>query len=173
VPGLRRDYDTMGECFVSFRLEKISCAAGAFSGLPRELRTRDTIETLYSGSQLQPTDRTLTLNGKSPLKIAGGVFITATKNVPSVARVAAGTFGFLIFSHAFDGPDLYGALSFFGPSLLEIFPRHRLLTARRVPLGPQVAANRNRLVIDDVEIDRAELWIAKYQYLYAPTVLEF
>jgi hypothetical protein len=64
VPGLRRDYDTMGECFVSFRLEKISCAAGAFSGLPRELGTRDTIETLYSGSQLQPTDRALTLNGK-------------------------------------------------------------------------------------------------------------
>jgi hypothetical protein len=27
--------------------------------------------------------------------------------------VAAGAFGFLIFSHAFDGPDLYGALSFF------------------------------------------------------------
>jgi hypothetical protein len=26
--------------------------------------------------------------------------------------VAAGAFGFLIFSHAFDGPDLYGALSF-------------------------------------------------------------
>jgi hypothetical protein len=33
------------------------------------------------------------------------------QNVP--ARVAAGAFGFLIFSHAFDGPDLYGALSFF------------------------------------------------------------
>jgi hypothetical protein len=30
-----------------------------------------------------------------------------------MARVAAGAFGFLIFSHAFDGPDLYGALSFF------------------------------------------------------------
>src|SRR4029453_16360891 len=26
--------------------------------------------------------------------------------------VAAGAFGFLIFSHAFDGPDLYGASSF-------------------------------------------------------------
>jgi hypothetical protein len=92
--------------------------------------------------------------------------------------VAAGAFGFLTFSHAFDGPDLFGALSFFetmpsSPSLLEIFPRHRLLTARRAPLGPQVAANRNRLVIDDVEIDRAELWIARYQYLYALTVLEF
>jgi hypothetical protein len=36
--------------------------------------------------------------------------------------VAAGALGFLIFSHAFDDPDLYGALSFFetmpsGPSL--------------------------------------------------------
>ena len=30
-----------------------------------------------------------------------------------MARVAAGVFGFLIFSHAFDGPDLYGASSFF------------------------------------------------------------
>jgi hypothetical protein len=36
-----------------------------------------------------------------------------TQNVPSIARVAAGAFGFLIFSHAFDGPDLYGASSFF------------------------------------------------------------
>jgi hypothetical protein len=27
--------------------------------------------------------------------------------------VAAGAFGFLIFSHAFDGPDLNGAWSFF------------------------------------------------------------
>jgi hypothetical protein len=26
--------------------------------------------------------------------------------VPSTARVATGAFGFLIFSHAFDGPDL-------------------------------------------------------------------
>jgi hypothetical protein len=30
--------------------------------------------------------------------------------------VAAGAFGFLIFNHAFDGPDLYGASSFFEPS---------------------------------------------------------
>jgi hypothetical protein len=30
-----------------------------------------------------------------------------------MARVAAGAFGFLIFNHAFDGPDLYGALIFF------------------------------------------------------------
>jgi hypothetical protein len=30
-------------------------------------------------------------------------------NVP----VAAGDFGFLIFSHTFEGPDLYGASSFF------------------------------------------------------------
>jgi hypothetical protein len=25
-----------------------------------------------------------------------------------MTRVAAGAFGFLIFNHAFDGPDLYG-----------------------------------------------------------------
>jgi hypothetical protein len=92
--------------------------------------------------------------------------------------VAAGAFGFLIFNHAFDGPDLYGASSFFEtmpsrPSLQTAFHAVVLLTARRVPLGPQVAANRNRLVVNDVEIDRAELWIARYQYLYALTVLEF
>ena len=32
------------------------------------------------------------------------------QKVPSIARVA-GAFGFLIFNHAFDGPDLYGASS--------------------------------------------------------------
>jgi hypothetical protein len=37
--------------------------------------------------------------------------VRSYQNVPSAARVAAGAFGFLIFSHAFDGPDLYGALS--------------------------------------------------------------
>ena len=37
----------------------------------------------------------------------------SSQNVPSIARVATGAFGFLIFNHAFDGPDLYGALSFF------------------------------------------------------------
>ena len=31
-------------------------------------------------------------------------------NDPSMVRVAAGAFGFLIFNHAFDGPDLYGSL---------------------------------------------------------------
>ena len=36
-----------------------------------------------------------------------------TQNVPSTARVAAGAFGFLTFNHVFDGPDLYGASSFF------------------------------------------------------------
>jgi len=30
------------------------------------------------------------------------------QNVPSIARVAAGAFGFLIFNHAFDGPDPAG-----------------------------------------------------------------
>jgi hypothetical protein len=32
----------------------------------------------------------------------------SSQNVPSTTRVAAGAFGFLIFSHAFDGPDSYG-----------------------------------------------------------------
>jgi hypothetical protein len=35
------------------------------------------------------------------------------QKLPSIDHVAAGAFGFLIFSHAFDGPDLYGASSFF------------------------------------------------------------
>jgi hypothetical protein len=35
------------------------------------------------------------------------------QKVPSIARVAAEAFGFLTFNHAFDGPDLYGASSFF------------------------------------------------------------
>jgi hypothetical protein len=38
-------------------------------------------------------------------------FRSGVQKVPSIARVAAGAFGFLIFSHAFDGPDLYGASS--------------------------------------------------------------
>jgi hypothetical protein len=38
--------------------------------------------------------------------------VCQSQNVPSMTRVAAGAFGFLIFSHAFDGPDLYGASSF-------------------------------------------------------------
>ena len=58
-------------------------------------------------------------------------------NVPSMARVAAGAFGFLIFNHAFDDPDLYGALSFFEtmsvtvmPSLLGLSPNsYRRVTA--------------------------------------------
>ena len=39
-----------------------------------------------------------------------------------MARVAAGALEFLIFSHAVDGPDLYGALSFFEtmPSKAEL-----------------------------------------------------
>jgi hypothetical protein len=37
------------------------------------------------------------------------------ENPPSNARVAAGAFGFLIFNHAFDRPDLYGASGFFEP----------------------------------------------------------
>jgi hypothetical protein len=49
----------------------------------------------------------------SPITDSRSVFRRRPQNVPSVARVAAGAFGFLIFSHAFDGPDLYGALSFF------------------------------------------------------------
>jgi hypothetical protein len=45
--------------------------------------------------------------------LSDGALHKDAQNVPSMARVAAGAFGFLIFSHAFDDPDLYGASSFF------------------------------------------------------------
>jgi hypothetical protein len=55
--------------------------------------------------------------GAVTLAVSTGMFAKATEdtyahaqNVPSTARVAAGALG---FCHAFDGPDLYGALSFF------------------------------------------------------------
>jgi hypothetical protein len=35
------------------------------------------------------------------------------QNVPYIARVAAGAFGFLTLIQVFDGPDRYGASSFF------------------------------------------------------------
>jgi len=35
------------------------------------------------------------------------------QNVPSTARVAAGAFGFLTLIQVFDGPERYGAFSFF------------------------------------------------------------
>jgi hypothetical protein len=44
-----------------------------------------------------------------------------------MARVAAGAFGFLIFSHAFDGPDLYGESSFF-----ETMPKPSLQMALNI-----------------------------------------
>ena len=45
-------------------------------------------------------------------------FIPASKeyshqNVPSMTRVAAGAFGFLTLIHVLDGPERYGAFSFF------------------------------------------------------------
>jgi hypothetical protein len=54
-----------------------------------------------------------------------------------MARVAAGAFGFLIFSHVFDGPDLYGALSFFEtmpsrPSFTKNWARHSGFNKRDV-----------------------------------------
>jgi hypothetical protein len=36
------------------------------------------------------------------------------QKLPSITRVAAAAFGFLVLSHALDGPDLYGASSIFG-----------------------------------------------------------
>jgi hypothetical protein len=55
-----------------------------------------------------------------------------------VARVAAGAFGFLIFSHAFDGPDLYGASSFFE----TMFSRPSLQMALNIsPPSPSVCFN--------------------------------
>jgi hypothetical protein len=44
---------------------------------------------------------------------------------PSNIRVAAGALGFLIFSHTLDGPDLYGALSFFETMPAPIYMARR------------------------------------------------
>ena len=49
------------------------------------------------------------LNSRLPLSFSSH----RNQNVPSIPWVAADAFGFLIFSHAFDDPDLYGASSFF------------------------------------------------------------
>ena len=52
-----------------------------------------------------------------------------------IARIAAGAFGFLIFNHAFDGPDLYGASNFF-----DTMPsRPSLQTDRRPICQPPIA----------------------------------
>jgi hypothetical protein len=53
---------------------------------------------------------------------------------PSIARVAAGALGFLIFSHASDGPDLYGASSFFEtiPSRPSLHAAASNLSCRRI-----------------------------------------
>ena len=65
--------------------------------------------TLATGDMVQDHLRsTLTLADDNAIRR-----MCQSQNVPSMTRVAAGAFGFLIFSHAFDGPDLYGALSFF------------------------------------------------------------
>jgi hypothetical protein len=53
------------------------------------------------------------------------------QKLPSIAHVAAGAFGFLIFNHAFDGPDLYGASSFF-----ETIPSSPSLQAAANILSP-------------------------------------
>jgi hypothetical protein len=50
-----------------------------------------------------------------------------------MALVAAGAFGFLIFSHAFDGPDLYGASSFF-----ETMPSRPSLQTASSIRSPQI-----------------------------------
>src|SRR5262249_4650019 len=41
------------------------------------------------------------------------IFPLGNQNVPSTARVAAGALGFLTLIQAFDGPERYGASSFF------------------------------------------------------------
>jgi hypothetical protein len=55
------------------------------------------------------------------------------QKLPSRARVAAGAFGFLIFSHAFEGPDLYGTSSFF-----ETMPSKPSLQVRQRTMSPGI-----------------------------------
>src|SRR5262249_50015095 len=47
------------------------------------------------------------------LKLICSVNVKARQNVPSWARLAAGAFGFLTLIQVFDGPERYGAFSFF------------------------------------------------------------
>jgi|SoiMetStandDraft_2_1073263.scaffolds.fasta_scaffold15634_1 hypothetical protein len=57
---------------------------------------------------------------------------------PSMTRVAAGAFGFLIFSHAFDGPDRYGASIFFE----TVLNSHIATTRPLIPVRRQKALSR-------------------------------
>ena len=65
--------------------------------------------------------------------------------------MAAGALGFLIFSHAFDGPDLYGALSFF--ETMPSIPNYESIAFRGKPLvdfrgGPLLVFLRRSLALD-------------------------
>jgi hypothetical protein len=85
-------------------------------------------------------------------QVAGGE--AQGQKVPSIARVAAGAFGFLTLIQVFDGPERYGAFSFF-----ETIPsRPCLQTASTqsiahevIPLliaqNPSPGAKRTRLML--------------------------
>src|SRR5262245_32262423 len=53
---------------------------------------------------------------------------------------AAGAFGFLIFNHVFDGPDLYGASSFF-----ETMPSRRAAAALGIGITKEKSRRDPRL----------------------------
>jgi hypothetical protein len=70
-----------------------------------------------------------------------------------MAGVAAGALGFLIFNHAFDGLDLYGALSFFEIFIAGQSSFHLRTLLQMLPLfpDPQSASrySRDHLYLDN------------------------
>ena len=77
--------------------------------MTREVREDTDIEVIFDvefrrrfTELINPSDRTAALTTTR-----------RSENVPSMARVAAGALGFLTFIQVFEGPERYGAFSFF------------------------------------------------------------
>ena len=67
----------------------------------------------------------------------------SSQNVPSTARVAAAAFGFLTLIQVLNGPDRYGAFSFFEtiPSRPSLFSRLALAVSMMLPSVQQGVGN--------------------------------
>ena len=101
------------------------------------------------------------------------------RTFPSVARVAAGVFGFLIFSHAFDGPDLYGELSLPIRSEKMIAPSQAIVTKNWLGTPVLMRANATfpalpllRVSSDVVRARIAEATIARQNIASAVAIVE-
>ena len=77
------------------------------------------------------------------------------QKLPSKTRVAAAAFGFLVLSHAFDGPDLYGASSFFEtmpsrPSLQTAYALASLTVRFIVEVAPLCPSTTMRWLLSKI-----------------------